>query len=505
MSTSGDSESVGSARATEPLGPSGASGAAEMRSGERSRVAVVLAAGKGTRMRSGTAKVMHVVGGRSSLEWVLHSARACGCEQIFVVVGPEGDAIKEVFREQSDLHWVVQPERKGTGHALQVAVQAMEATGIPASTALVLYADAPLVTVATLTKLFQVAERGFGALSVATLDEPGNLGRVQATDVGQLEGIVEVADAKASELELKCVNAGHYALPYPEILPFLEALEPVNEQGELYLTDAVVAAAEKNPVLCVELGDSSEAWGINTRADLARVHEVFCQRTVTRLQELGVTILRPSTVTLEATVEVAPDAILHAGISLLGTTKVGAGTVVHTGAWIKDSEIGAHCEIRPYSVLEQARLADRCGVGPFARLRAGAELDEEVHVGNFVEVKKSKLAKGVKAGHLAYLGDATVGANSNIGAGVVTCNYDGQSKHATHIGEGAFVGSDTMLIAPVVVGDGATTAAGSVITHAVPEGALAVGRSRQRNIEDWAKRSRKNTPASDGTAAKRES
>lgn len=459
----------------------------------RDRIAIVLAAGKSTRMRSKRSKVLHEVGGKSSLLWVLELARASGCHKLFVVVGPDSDDVVAAVGEASDITWVVQEERRGTGHAVQVAAAAVQAAQATASigststnvTALVLYADAPLVTVETLGRLFDEAESGFGALSVATLVEPGNLGRVMAAPDGQLEAIIEAADANHRELEIGSVNAGHYALPFPKINHYLDALEPANQQGELYLTDAVVAAAKEHPVRCVELADPSESWGINTRADLARVHAAFCQRAVERLQVNGVTVLRPDTVTVEATVSVASDCVLHPGVTLLGETSIGEGTEVHTGAWLKDCQVAEECEIRPYSVLQDTVLDSRCGVGPFARLRGGAHLEEGVHIGNFVEVKKSRLGKGVKAGHLAYLGDATVGAKSNIGAGVVTCNYDGESKHQTEIGEGAFVGSDSMLVAPVRVGNGATTAAGSVITASVPDGALGVGRARQRNIEGW--------------------
>ncbi len=460
----------------------------------RRRVAVVLAAGKGTRMRSALPKVLHEVGGRASLTWVLDGARACGCEEIFVVVGPESDAIRASVGDAPDVHWVVQGERRGTGHALQVAAQAVaqamaESGGSPA-TGLVLYADAPLVTIATLERLLSVAEAGFGALSVATLEEPGNLGRVRAQAGGQLTGIVEAVDATLEDLEIRQVNAGHYALPFPAIGTFLDALEPANKQGELYLTDAVVSAAAEHRVRCVDLQDPCEAWGINTRADLARVHQAFCDRTVSRLQEAGVTVLRPNTVTIDATVKIEPDVTVHGGVTLLGSTTVCSGTVIHSGAWIKDSSIGESCEIRPYSVLEDTHLGEGCGVGPFARLRSGAELAAGVHIGNFVEVKKSQLGPGVKAGHLAYLGDATVGAGSNIGAGAVTCNYDGERKHQTEIGARAFVGSDSMLVAPVRIGDDAITAAGSVITNDVPDGALGVGRARQRNLDGWADRQR---------------
>lgn len=454
-----------------------------------SRFAIVLAAGKGTRMRSSRSKVVHEVGGRPSLQWVIDGARRCGCAPIVLVVGPEADDLRTLLDGQDDVRFVVQEERRGTGHAVQVATRALE-HGDLVGTALVLYADAPLVREGTLERLLSTAEAGFGSLSVADLDEPGNLGRVDCARDGQLRRIVEVADATPEDLAMRRVNAGHYALRFPDIVPHLDALEPANEQGELYLTDAVVAAARDAPMRCVELEDPSEAWGINTRADLARVHEAFCRRSVAAAQDRGVTFLRPDTVTVDATVEFSRDVVIHPGVHLLGATRIGEGTVVHAGSWLRDAEIGANCEVRPYSVIDQSTLAAGCGVGPFVRLRGGAELAEGVQLGNFVEVKKSSLGAGVKAAHLAYLGDATVGEGSNIGAGVVTCNYDGERKHQTTIGAHAFVGSDSMLVAPVEVGDGATTAAGSVITQNVPDKALAVGRARQRNIENWRQRRR---------------
>lgn len=455
-----------------------------------SRFAIVLAAGKGTRMRSRRSKVLHEVGGRTSLEWVIDGARRCGCSPIVLVVGPDADDLRSALAGQDDIRFVVQEERRGTGHAVQVATGALEQDDL-AGTALVLYADAPLVRESTLERLLVTAEQGFGSLSVATLEEPGNLGRVDCDESGQLRRIVEVADATSEDLEIQRVNAGHYALRFPAIVPFLDALEPANQQGELYLTDAVVAAGADHDVRCVELEDPSEAWGINTRADLARVHGAFNRRAVAAAQDAGVTFLQPETVTVDATVEFGRDVVLHPGVHLLGATRIGEGTEIHAGSWLRDARIGSDCEIRPYSVIDQCTLADGCGVGPFVRLRGGAELSEGVHLGNFVEVKKSNLGPGVKAAHLAYLGDATVGAGSNIGAGVVTCNYDGERKHQTTIGERAFVGSDSMLVAPVTVGDEATTAAGSVITHDVPAEALAVGRARQRNIENWRRRRRK--------------
>ena len=317
---------------------------------------------------------------------------------------------------------------------------------------------------------------------MADLDDPGSLGRVVQRN-GRLERIVEAADAGERELAIRTVNAGHYALPAPAIFDWLEKLDTDNAQGEFYLTDAVSAAARENPVACVRVEDASEVLGVNSRAELAAVQRVLYRRSVDALLEAGVTILDPESVWVDAGVTVGPDSVLHPGVTLLGASRVGRGCAVHSGAWIRDSVLADEVDVLPYSVLDGARVASGCSVGPFARLRPEAVLDEGARVGNFVEVKKSTLGPGVKASHLAYLGDTSIGAGANIGAGVITCNYDGKTKNRTVIGEGAFVGSDTILVAPVEVGAGGYTGAGSVITRDVPEGTLAVGRSRQKNIK----------------------
>jgi len=454
----------------------------------RPRVAVVLAAGKGTRLRSERAKVLHEAGGQPLLGWVLDAARAAGCGRILVVVGHGAEEVRAAFGGASDLVWVEQREQRGTGHALQVALPLVG----EAALLLVLSGDAPLVRPATLGALAEAAERGWGAMAIATLDRPGSLGRVLGDGAGGLRTIVEARDASPEELALPTVNAGFYALPAPEIGTWLERLRPDNSQGELYLTDAVTAAArDGRAVALVELAEADEALGVNDRLELARVHALLTARTIRRLALSGATFLAPETIAVGPAVEIGADALVHGGVSLLGRTRIGREVTIHAGCWVRDSEIADGATLHPYSVLDGARVGAGCNVGPFARLRPAAVLEPGARVGNFVEVKKSTLGAGAKANHLAYLGDATVGAGANIGAGVVTCNFDGERKHRTVIGAGAFVGSDTMLVAPVRVGEDATTGAGSVITQDVPDGALAVARSRQRNVPGWSAHRRK--------------
>lgn len=453
---------------------------------ERSKVAVVLAAGKGTRMRSRRPKVLHEVAGRPMLAWVLDAARAAGCDRLVVVVGHGADSVRAAVAAD-DVRFVVQSEQLGTGHALAQAAPEITA---PADL-LVLSGDVPLLRRETLSRL--AAAPGWGAVAVATLDTPGSLGRVVARPGGEtLERIVEAADASLEELAIRTINAGIYRLPAPEIFTALEALEPDNAKGELYLTDALGAAADGGEnVALVELDDPAEAFGANDRRDLARIHRAFVDRALDALEEAGVTLLDRASTTIEPGVAIGPDTVLYGGVMVMGASRIGAGCALHQGAWLRDSVVADDCVIEPYSVLDGAEVGAGCTVGPFARLRPGARLEAGAKVGNYVEVKNATLGAGAKAGHLAYLGDAEIGAGANIGAGAVTCNYDGAAKHRTRIGERAFVGSDTMLVAPVEVGDDASTAAGSVVTHDVPDGALAVGRAKQRNIEGWARRREK--------------
>jgi bifunctional UDP-N-acetylglucosamine pyrophosphorylase / glucosamine-1-phosphate N-acetyltransferase len=322
---------------------------------------------------------------------------------------------------------------------------------------------------------------------VAELQDPGSLGRVIVDQAGVFQEIVEVKDALPEQREIRLINAGIYALPAPAVFDYLRNLKTTNAQGELYLTDAVTnAAADGHPVRLVMLPDPDEALGVNDRAELARVHRLLIGRHLTSLMKAGVTILEPERTVIEPGVRIGEDTVIHPGVSLLGGTSIGRDCVIHQGAWLRDTSVADGTTIEPYSVLDRTEVGEGCRVGPFARLRPASRLLRGARVGNFVEVKNSVLGEGAKANHLAYVGDTTVGEGANIGAGVVTCNYDGTHKNPTEIGPGAFIGSDTMLVAPVKVGAGASTAAGSIITKNVPDGALAVGRVRQKNLEGWA-------------------
>lgn len=452
------------------------------------RMAVILAAGKGTRLKSELPKVLHQVAGRPMIEWILDAARASGCRRLLVVVGHGSDDVREAVvgdPAHGDVVCVEQTEQLGTGHALAQVEPYVDAV----STLLVMNGDVPLVTSSTLKRLLDAAAEGWGAMAVAELDQPGALGRVLSDGEGHLSNIVEAVDATPEILAIRRVNAGLYALPAPQVFDDLRRIDNDNAKGEYYLTDALgLAVHDGRSIALVTLENPDEALGVNSRHEQAEVHQAMIDRRIRELMEEGVTILDPRRTVIEPRVEVGADTVIHPGVSLLGTTTVGGRSTLHQGCWIRDSRLSEGVEIHPYSVLDQAEVAPECHVGPFARLRPGSVLERGSRVGNFVETKKARLGAGSKASHLTYLGDATVGEGANIGAGVVTCNYDGRSKHRTEIGEGAFVGSDTMLVAPVTVGRGATTAAGSVITHDVPDEALGIGRGRQRNIPDWASR-----------------
>ena len=446
--------------------------------------AVILAAGKGTRMHSARPKVLQQVAGKPLLAWVLRAAREAGCQRLFVVVGHGAEEVRQEL-DAEDISWVEQREQLGTGHALAQVERHLEEPAL----LLVLSGDVPLVSSSTLAGLIGNALQDWGSMAVAELENPGSLGRVVANADGNLERIVEALDATADELAIKRVNAGLYALPAPEIFSHLADLETDNAKGELYLTDALsTAAAAGREVALFALPDPREAWGVNDRRDLVRIHREVLRRKIDQLMTAGVTILDPSSTTVDWDVEVGADTVIHPQVSLTGRTRIGSGCALHQGVWIRDSSVGDNVSVEPYSVLDGAEASDSCRIGPFARLRPGAELLAGARVGNFVEVKNSRLGEGVKANHLAYLGDTSIGSGSNIGAGVVTCNYDGQAKHHTEIGSNAFIGSDTMLVAPVEVGDDAVTAAGSVVNKDVPPGALAIERTDQRNILGWAKR-----------------
>ena len=450
--------------------------------------AVVLAAGKGTRMRSGLAKVLHPMLGRPLLAYPLDACRAAGVGPIVVVVGHQAGAVEEALAAPG-VSFAFQPEQQGTSHAVLCAAGALEGFE---GTALILCGDVPLIRPGTLRALADAHRRAGALLTVLTMEpeDSTGYGRVVRDGAGRPARIVEEADASPEERAVREVNTGTYAAELPWLFHALETVGSDNRQGEVYLTDALEAAAREGRAASVLLDDPDEVMGVNSRAHLARASAVLRERINLEWMEAGVTLEDPATTWIEPGVRIEADVTIGPGCRLAGGTRVCRGTRIDTGCVITDSEIGPGCLLKPYCVLTEARLEEGAQVGPFAHLRPGAVVGPEARVGNFVEMKKTVLGRGSKANHLTYLGDTTVGEGANIGAGTITCNYDGTHKHPTRIGNGAFIGSNSSLVAPVAVGDEATVAAGSTITKDVPDGALGVGRGKQRNVEGWARRKR---------------
>lgn len=454
-----------------------------------STVAVILAAGLGTRMKSRLPKVLHPVLGDPSLLWVLRTLPAdLGGAVVVVHHGKEQVlAALEAWRGAGLLPCPVttvdQGEPLGTGHALQVCIPELDRLG--ASRVAILSGDVPLTTPATVQRLC-AAE---ALLLAMDLPSPGSYGRVLQHPDGRLAGIVEAKDATPGQLAVQRVNGGAYALPWPALRQALLGLTNDNAQKEYYLTDAVAAVGREVPV-AVEVCDPEELAGMNSRHDQAALQAAAQRRIQRHWMAEGVTFLHPDSTLVGPRVVLHRDVLLEPGVRMEGAVTVGEACRIGQGAVIADSVLGEDVEVRPYCVIERALVGAGSKVGPFARLREGTDLAEGVHIGNFVETKKAKLHRGAKANHLAYLGDAEIGEGTNIGAGVITCNYDGVNKHRTTIGRNVFVGSDTQLVAPVVIGDGALIGAGSTITQDVPSDALALSRVPQISREGGASKLR---------------
>jgi bifunctional UDP-N-acetylglucosamine pyrophosphorylase/glucosamine-1-phosphate N-acetyltransferase len=449
---------------------------------------VVLAAGVGSRMRSTVPKVLHRIGGRTLLETVLDTASEISPSRIVVVVGAGREEVEKVLSGR-EVTVVVQDPPLGTGDAVRRALPALSKDG--SAPVLVLSGDTPLLTPATISRL--VARRREKNLDLAFLTfrppETGELGRVVRDPQGRVRRIVETRNATVRERRIAEANAGFYCFAAPALERAIARLTPNAANGEYYLTDAVeTLAARRGAVEGIEAGDWREGWGINTRRELAAAEEIERRRCLEHAFDAGATIVDPATTRIGARVRFEPDAVVQPFVCLDGDTLLEQGCEVLPFTRITDSTVGPGAVVGPHCEVEGARIGARSRVGPFARLRPGTVLEEEVRVGNFVETKQATLRAGAKASHLSYLGDAEVGAEANIGAGVITCNYDGERKHRTSIGAGAFIGSDSQLVAPVTVGAGAYVGAGSTITRDVPDGALAVTRVPQKNLEGWATR-----------------
>jgi len=456
---------------------------------------VILAAGKGTRLKSSLAKVLHRAGGRTLVEQIVRSCEPLKARETVVVVGHQAEEVAALVEPLAALTVLQQPQN-GTGHAMQTAKRALGR----AKFAVVLPGDAPLVRTDTLKALIAAHHNGNAAATVlsAVLADPSGYGRVVRKSETAVSAIVEESQLTDEQREINEINSAIYCFTLEKLWPALAQVKPNNKHRELYLTDAIaVLNAKGETVLAQVAADSREVLGCNTRADLAEVDRVFRERKRNTLMDDGVTIQLPETVLIDPDVTAGEDTIIESGVQLLGKTKIGARCTIGTGSVLTDATLGDDVTVEPYCVVAQSRLDDRVIIGPFARLRPDNHLKAGARIGNFVELKKSTIGEGTKAMHLSYLGDAKIGAKSNIGAGTITCNYDGFHKYPTSIGNKVFIGSDSALVAPVRIGDGAYVAAGSTITENVPSDGLGIARGRQVNKPGWAAKKRRELAAAE--------
>ena len=457
--------------------------------------AVILGAGLGTRMKSEKAKVLHEAGGDTILNHVIRAARSVTAPQrIVVVVGHQADNVKHSVHFP-EVRFAIQTEQKGTGHAARCARSAIDSED---GWLLVLNGDGPLLRAETVQRLVAAAHAhgGGGALITTELPDPTGYGRIVRDESGMIASIVEQKAGTPEQLAIREVNPGVYCFQARPFWKHIEELQPSVPAQEFYLTDmAEILAHHGYPVMPVPVEDQTELLGINTRVELATADRILRMRKATSLMLSGVTIEHPETVAIDMDVEVGADSVIEANVQLRGNSSVGSNCRIGTGSVIRNCKIADDVCVLPYVVAENSSIAGGACVGPFSRLRMEAEAGESTHIGNFVELKKTKLGVGTKANHLAYLGDATIGAEVNIGAGTITCNFDGERKHPTKIDDRAFVGSNSTLVAPLSIGEGAYIAAGSTITQDVERDALALGRAYQVDKPEWArKRRQKKSP-----------
>ncbi len=444
---------------------------------------VILAAGLGKRMRSSLPKVLHPVAGRPMLAHVIATARAAVADtaNIVVVVGHGSELVQKAFPSEPGLRFVTQQPQLGTGHAVMQALPLLD-DAVPT---LVLYGDVPLVGAATLKRLLAAADADVGLLTVQ-LEEPEGYGRVVRDSHGNVTGIVEQRDADAMQRKITEINTGILVAPTSSLRSWLQSLSNDNAQHEYYLTDVIARAVHDGVrVVAVDSADPNETLGINSKEQLAVVERIAQQRAARALMDAGVTLADPARVELRGEVTAGSDVTIDVGCIFEGRVSLADGVRIGAYCVLRDCTLGAGTEVLPFSHIDGAQVGAGVRVGPYARLRPGARLEDDVHIGNFVEVKASTLGRGSKANHLAYIGDSLVGQDVNIGAGTITANYDGATKHQTIIGDGASIGSNAVLVAPVTIGAGATIAGGSTIGRNAPEGKLTVARARQVTVEHW--------------------
>jgi bifunctional UDP-N-acetylglucosamine pyrophosphorylase/glucosamine-1-phosphate N-acetyltransferase len=452
---------------------------------------VILAAGLGTRMKSRQAKVLHRAGGKTLLRHVVDTAlEIAPPERVFAVVGHQAEHVRQSVAG-TGIGFIEQTEQKGTGHAVMIGRDALAHLD---GYLMVLYGDSPLLRTATLRRLIaQETEGGAaGVLMCAQMDDPTGYGRVIFDSQGLVLDVVEQKAATPEQLAIREANMGIYCFRADLFWKHVEELQPNNPAREYYLTDMpAILTRTGYTVEAMQIDDAGEALGINDRAQLAEVDAIFRQRKRATLMAAGVTLIKPETITIDSAVEIGMDTIVEPFAQILGNTAIGENCRIGACSIIRDSTLGEAVEIGAFTLVNASVLERGASAGPYARLRMDNHVEAGAHIGNFVELKKTRMRAGAKAGHLAYLGDADIGARVNIGAGTITCNYDGYKKHPTQIGEGAFVGSNSTLVAPLEIGAGAYVAAGSVVTKEVPSDALAIGRGRQENKPEWAMKRRK--------------
>jgi bifunctional UDP-N-acetylglucosamine pyrophosphorylase/glucosamine-1-phosphate N-acetyltransferase len=442
---------------------------------------VILAAGQGKRMKSGWPKVLQPLAGRALLQHVIDTARQLAPEAIHVVYGHGGEQVQAAFKSE-ELSWVLQERQLGTGHAVLQALP-----GIPdAHTVLVLYGDVPLIRRDTLEELLKLADSKTLAVLTVMLSDPSGYGRILRDARGRIRKIVEHKDASPKELRVREANTGIIAAPAKLLKKWLAAVKSDNAQGEFYLTDVAAIAAKGKFRVVPQLARSEpEVLGVNDKVQLAQVETAYRQQRTQELMLAGVTVIDPTRLDVRGTVTAGRDVQLDVNVVLEGNVTIGDRVRIGPNCSIRDTAIGADTQVFANCVLDQAVIGPSCKIGPFARLRPGATLARDVHIGNFVEVKNAKVGEGSKANHLTYLGDSVIGKDVNVGAGTITCNYDGVNKFQTDIEDGVFVGSGSMLVAPVRIGARATIGAGSTITQDAPADKLTLGRSRQVSIDSW--------------------
>lgn len=448
---------------------------------------LILAAGKGTRMRSDLPKVLHRIGDKALVQHVVDTARTVGGEQIMIIVGHGAEKVQEKMAAP-DVKFVLQAEQLGTGHAVQQALPHLRSD----ATVLILYGDVPLTRAETLQKLIAgVNEKQMGLLTV-NLPDPTGYGRIVRDEKNTVIAIVEHKDASDEQKKIREINTGIMAVKAAHLQKWLPQLKNNNAQGEYYLTDIIAMAKADGIAIHVEQPDAvEEVEGINNRQQQAALERFYQKQKANELMVAGVTLLDPSRLDIRGNLTAGRDVVIDVNCVFEGNVILGDGVVIEANCVITNSKIGNHSHIKAFSHIEESIMAANCDIGPYARLRPGTDLAEEVKIGNFVETKKAVIARGSKVNHLSYVGDAKVGAKVNVGAGTITCNYDGVNKFNTEIGDNAFIGSNSALVAPVKIGAGATIGAGSVITRNVEDLELAIGRSKQQNIQGWKRPTKK--------------